>query len=90
MEVDDERVIERLLDAGNVRIVDDDFVELINPFYEPLASSEATVLEVGAWSISRLAMTVFSARRRFMVQARPVVSRRWVHEKHSAFPPGCI
>lgn len=53
-------VLERLLDAGNVRVVDDDYVELVNPFYEPLASSEATVLEVGSWSISRLAMTVFA------------------------------
>ena len=53
-------VLERLLDAGNVRVVEDDFVELINPFYEPLASSEATVLEVGSWSIYRLAMTVFA------------------------------
>ena len=53
-------VLDRLLEAGNVRIVDDDFVELVKPFYEPLTASEASILDIGSWSIARLCLTVFA------------------------------
>lgn len=53
-------VLDRLIQAGNVKVVDDDFVEMVKPFYEPATASEATILEVGSWSIARLCLTVFA------------------------------
>lgn len=51
-------VLERLVDSGNIEIVDDDFVRLVNPFYQPIRPSDETIIEAGSWSISRLVDTV--------------------------------
>ena len=51
-------VLERLLDSGNVEIVDRDFVRLLNPFYQPVNSSDETLIDAGSWSIARLTETV--------------------------------
>jgi hypothetical protein len=51
-------VLERLLDSGNVEIVDGDYVRLLNPYYQPIESSDETLVDAGSWSISRLTETV--------------------------------
>ena len=51
-------VLERLLDSGNVEIVDGDFVRLLNPFYQPINSSDETLVDAGSLSIGRLTETV--------------------------------
>lgn len=51
-------VLERLLDSGNIEIVDDDFVRLLNPFYQPINSSDEALVDAGSWSIGRLTETV--------------------------------
>ncbi|MFO7763509.1 MAG: DUF6502 family protein [Wenzhouxiangellaceae bacterium] len=51
-------VLERLLDSGNVEIFDGDFVRLLNPFYQPVNSSDETLIDAGSWSIARLTETV--------------------------------
>lgn len=51
-------VLERLLDSGNVEIIDGDFVRLLNHYYQPIDSSDETVVDAGSWSIGRLTETV--------------------------------
>src|SRR6056297_2838973 len=51
-------VLERLVESGNVEIVDYDFVKLVNPFYQPIKTSDETIIEAGSWSITRLIDTV--------------------------------
>jgi hypothetical protein len=51
-------VLERLLDSGNVEIVDGDYVRLLNPYYQPIESSDETLVDAGSWSIGRLTETV--------------------------------
>lgn len=51
-------VLERLLESGNVEIVDDDFVQLVNPYYQPVKGSEQTIIDAGSLSIGRLTETV--------------------------------
>ena len=51
-------VLERLVESGNIEIVDDDFVKLVNPFYQPIKPSDETIIEAGSWSITRLIGTV--------------------------------
>jgi hypothetical protein len=51
-------VLERLVDSGNVEIVDGDYVRLLNPFYQAIDSSDETLVDAGSWSIGRLTDTV--------------------------------
>ena len=51
-------VLERLVESGNVEIVDHDFVQLVNPFYQPIRPSDETIIEAGSWSITRLIDTI--------------------------------
>ena len=51
-------VMERLLDSGNIEIVDDNFVNLLSPFYTPIKATEQTVIDAGSISIARLTKTV--------------------------------
>ena len=51
-------VLERLLASGNIEVVDENFVALINPFYQPVKESEGTVFDYGSISISRLIDTI--------------------------------
>ena len=51
-------VLERLVDSGNVQIVGDDFVQMINPYYQPIKASDETIIEAGSWSINHLIGTV--------------------------------
>lgn len=51
-------VLERLIESGNVEIVDGDFVEMIDPYYQPIKASDETIIDAGSWSIGRLSTTV--------------------------------
>ncbi|NKI34508.1 hypothetical protein HFP89_04935 [Wenzhouxiangella sp. XN79A] len=51
-------VLQRLIDSGNVEIVDETHVRLLDPHYQPVQRSEATVLNSGSWSLSRLFETI--------------------------------
>lgn len=53
-------VLERLLESGNVEIVDEDYVRLVNPYYQPVKASEQTIIDAGSFSIGRLAETIFN------------------------------
>jgi len=51
-------VMERLVDSGNIEIVDSDFVQMVNPYYQPIKPSDETIIEAGSWSITRLIGTI--------------------------------
>lgn len=51
-------VLQRLLDSGNVELVDEDHVQLIDRHYKPMRASEASILTIGSWSIVRLLETI--------------------------------
>jgi len=51
-------VLQRLIDSGNVEVVDASHVRLLDPHYQPVQRSEATVLNAGSWSLSRLFETI--------------------------------
>jgi len=53
-------VLERLVESGNVEIIDDDHVRLVNPYYQPVKSSEQTIIDAGSSSIGRLTETILS------------------------------
>ncbi|MBS3745370.1 MAG: hypothetical protein KGY48_13525 [Wenzhouxiangellaceae bacterium] len=51
-------VLERLVESGNVEIIDGDFVRMIDPYYQPIKASDATIIDSGSYSIGRLSTTV--------------------------------
>jgi len=51
-------VLDRLLESDNVEVVDDNFVRLVNPFYQPIKESEGVLIDYGSLSASRLLETV--------------------------------
>jgi len=51
-------VLERLVESGNVEIVDGDFVRMIDPYYQPIKASDQTIIDAGSYSIGRLSTTV--------------------------------
>ena len=50
--------LDQLLESGNVEVVDQNFVRLIDPFYQPIRASEETIVDAGAWAINRLTETI--------------------------------
>jgi len=53
-------LLDKLLESGNVEIVDKNYVRLVDPFYQPIKQSESTALDAGSGSINRLAETVLN------------------------------
>ena len=51
-------VLERLVESGNVEIVDGDYVRMIDPYYQPIKASDETIIDAGSYSIGRLSTTV--------------------------------
>ncbi len=51
-------VLDRLLESDNVKVIDDNFVRLVNPFYQPIKESEGSLIDYGSLSASRLLETV--------------------------------
>lgn len=51
-------VLDRLLESDNVAVVEDNFVRMVNPFYQPIKESEGTLIDYGSLSASRLLETV--------------------------------
>ncbi len=70
-------VLDRLLEAGNVRVIDEDYVELVNPYFQPVGSSEALLFDVGSKSISRHARTVHYNIHTPEFQKRRLQRDRW-------------
>ncbi|MEX2500665.1 MAG: DUF6502 family protein, partial [Wenzhouxiangellaceae bacterium] len=50
--------LEQLLESGNVEVVNQNFVRLIDPFYQPIRTSEGTIVDAGSWAIGRLTETI--------------------------------
>jgi len=50
--------LDQLLESGNIEVIDQNFVRMISPFYQPIRSSEETIVDAGSWAISRLSETV--------------------------------
>lgn len=51
-------MLDRLLESGNVEVVGDNFVRLVNRFYQPIKESEGALIDSGSLSASRLLETV--------------------------------
>ena len=51
-------VLDRLLESGNVEVVDENFAKLVSPYYQPIKSSEQMIIDSGSVSISRLTDTI--------------------------------
>lgn len=51
-------VLDRLLESGNVEVVDENFAKLVSPYYQPIKSSEQMIIDSGSISISRLTETI--------------------------------
>lgn len=51
-------VLERLVESGNVEMVDGDFVRMINPYYQPIKASDEMIIYSGSYSSNRLMNTV--------------------------------
>lgn len=50
--------LERLVDSGNVVVVDNTTVQLVDPIYMPVNPSEQTAIDAGSHAINRLGATV--------------------------------
>jgi len=51
--------LERLLESGNVELIDDDTrVRLVDPYYKPVKDSEKTAIEAGSLAVNRLGRAV--------------------------------
>lgn len=70
-------VLDRLLESNNVEVVDDDFVRLLNPFFQPIKESEGTLIEYGTLSASRLLDTVYHNLNSEDRHARRLQQSRW-------------
>lgn len=51
-------VLERLVESGNIEIVDGDFVRMVDPYFRPVNASDETIIDTGSFSIARLSATV--------------------------------
>lgn len=51
-------VLDRLVESGNVEVVDDNFVALKERYFAPIKESERTALDAGSFAVNRLASTI--------------------------------
>ncbi|MEM7054570.1 MAG: hypothetical protein AAF446_08480, partial [Pseudomonadota bacterium] len=70
-------VLDRLLESGNVEIVDKNFVQIIDRFFQPIKPSEYVVLDVGSNAISRLAQTIVHNLKAVHDEDRNLQQVRW-------------
>lgn len=70
-------VLERLLESGNVEIEQDEFVRLVNPYYQPVKASEQTIIDAGSLSIGRLTETVLHNMETSDKYDRLLQQNRW-------------
>jgi len=70
-------VLERLVESGNVEIVDGDYVRLLHPYYQPIKSSDETLIDAGSLSVGRLLSTVVRNLSAEDEQERLLQQDRW-------------
>ena len=70
-------VLERLLESGNVELIDADFVRLVDPYYQPVKASEQTIIDAGSASIGRLSETVLHNMLTAEKDDRLLQQNRW-------------
>jgi len=70
-------VLERLIESGNVEVIGDEFVELKNRYYQPVKTSEQTIIDAGSYSISRLSETVLSNFQSTSADQKLLQQDRW-------------
>ena len=70
-------VLDRLLESGNVEIVDDNFLRLVSPYYQPIKSSEQVFVDFGSRSIARLANTIIHNMNSSDASNRMLQQDRW-------------
>ncbi len=68
-------VLDRLTESGNLRLVDENHVELVNPHHVPVAGAERNLLEICSVSLNRLGRTATHN-----IQCSPD-QPRWVHQE---------
>lgn len=51
-------VLDRLVESGNVEVVNDNFVALKEKYFSPIKESERTALDAGSFAVNRLASTI--------------------------------
>jgi len=51
--------LERLVESGNVNILDENYVSLVSEYYQPVKTSEQTIIDAGSLAISRLSDTIY-------------------------------
>ena len=51
--------LERLIESGNINVVDENFVKLVNAYYQPVKMSEQTIIDAGSLAVGRLSDTIY-------------------------------
>ncbi len=80
--------LDRLLESGNVRLSEDGTrVQLVDPFFMPVAPSERTAIEAGSFAINRLGKAIMHNTNRFN-DSDP----RWLQQDRwsTSIPAECI
>jgi len=80
-------VLERLLESGNVEIEQEDFLRLVNPYYQPVKASEQTIIDAGSLSIGRMTETVLHNMEASDKSDRLLQQNRWSRRIPSAALP---
>ncbi|MBS3824581.1 MAG: hypothetical protein KGY53_11870 [Wenzhouxiangellaceae bacterium] len=70
-------VLERLLESGNVEVENEDYVRLVNPYYQPVKSSQQTIIDAGSLSVGRLTETIEYNLNRGPDASRMLQQDRW-------------
>lgn len=70
-------VLDKLEESENVEVIEDNFVRLVNPFYQPVDESEGILIEYGSLSASRLLHTINHNLTCQEKSARRLQQNRW-------------
>lgn len=71
--------LERLLESGNVKLIDDDTrVRMVDPWFMPVEASEQTAIEAGSFAVSRLGRAIMHNTNRMPDRQPPWIQQdRW-------------
>ncbi|MFN2335242.1 MAG: DUF6502 family protein [Wenzhouxiangellaceae bacterium] len=70
-------VLEKLEESGNVEVVDQNLVRMVNPFYQPIKESEGILIEYGSMSTSSLLDTINHNLNFETKNSRRLQQNRW-------------